>query len=415
MNTRAKQKSNTLAPPGPPPARRPGPRSTSESHPGTPVNPSATPALPDATPPLAPVPAPKTPKDAISLLTSHGLITKNPTLNPSVIVCLLHGLASFPKVIENGHYLIISAIALLVPLAMDNTNAIRADLDEFKAKVVSLEEKVDKVLGLVENPMTLEEDVGDKLDKMLSTLNDSASKAEAAEQAAISTQNKLTSLLEAQNQTDRRPWHRVKSKNSGSHREPAPHIPAPAPPARAAPPPLSAAKSKERDTLARQRAHAQAATILIQPVPGAEGSTMDKKTEPALLKWIREAMVTTWQQLADAGHFKELGLSETPRVGFLHATRLPSGGVLFKVASLHHAALLSTVRVSKALQANLGDVECRGQRADILLASAPIEVNPEDPEFQLELERDNQLEPGIWQAGPDKTPLLMYIPRIVNK
>ncbi|KAG8734617.1 hypothetical protein FRC12_018454 [Ceratobasidium sp. 428] len=108
---------------------------------------------------------------------------------------------------------------------------------------------------------------------------------------------------------------------------------------------------------------------------------MDKMSETALLKWIREATELTWQQLADAGQLVELGLSEQPRVGFLHATHLPSGGVLFEVASLHHASLLSTVRVSKALQANLGNVECRGQRADILLTSAPVKVNPDDPEF----------------------------------
>ncbi|KAG8743679.1 hypothetical protein FRC12_014976 [Ceratobasidium sp. 428] len=223
MATRSKQKANALAPPLLPPTPR------------------ATPALPEATPPPAPVPAPKTPKDAILLLNSHGLITKNPQLTPAVIIGMLHGVANFRNVINNGHNPILSAIALLIPEAMASTNIVRADLDDFKAKFVALEEKVNKVLGLVENPMTLEEDVGEKLDKMMSTLNDSASKAVAAEQAAISTQNKLTSLLEEQNQTDRRPWHRVTPKNSRSHRDPTPCSPAQAPPPRAtASPPQSA-------------------------------------------------------------------------------------------------------------------------------------------------------------------------------
>ncbi|KAG8780283.1 hypothetical protein FRC12_023249 [Ceratobasidium sp. 428] len=265
MSGKAKPKPGTVLIPL---TRQPGSRSTS----GTPVDPCTTPALPEATPAPALVPAPKTLKEAISLLKSHGLITKNPQLSPAIISGTLLGVANFPKVIENSHNPILSAIALLVPEAMASANIIHADLDDFKAKFMALEEKVNKVLGLVENPMTLEEDVGEKLDKMMSTICTSASKAEAAEQAAISMQNKLTSLLEAQSQTDQRPWHRVTPKNSSSHKKPAPHSPAqpppargspPAcgsPPARGAPPAHATGKPKDLDAIARQQAHAQAAS-----------------------------------------------------------------------------------------------------------------------------------------------------------
>ncbi|KAG8783400.1 hypothetical protein FRC12_019764 [Ceratobasidium sp. 428] len=381
MSNRAKQRPNVFIPP----ARRPSSQNTSEPDPGTPVNPGATPAVPEATPPQPSVPAPKTPENALTLLASHGLVQKGADITPSVITNMLYGLANFPKVIANGHNPIITAIALLVPLAMEGANLAREDLESVKAKVESLEGKVDKVLGLVENPMSLEEDVDGKLDKMLSGITNSSAKAEAAEQAANTALQKLTTFIETQSQAGSQAWSRVTAKNSRSHREPTPGAPRP-------PQSHTQAAPKELASDAKQRAFSQAATILIQPNTGAAGSTMDDKDERALLKWIEGGMFRTWAQLTDAGHLNELGLKSAPHVRFSHATRLPSGGVLFELADRHHAALLSTVWVAKALEGNLGNFTCRGQRAEVLLQSAPVEVNPEDPEFLRALERDNQIE-----------------------
>ncbi|KAG8780792.1 hypothetical protein FRC12_022603 [Ceratobasidium sp. 428] len=227
---------------------------------------------------------------------------------------------------------------------------------------------MDKVLKLVKYPILVDDKVGNKVDTLIGEVAKFSARAKIAKQATKDTQTKLTAPLEnppAQDQS----WSKVTSSNSCTHKGPTPSKAAPA---------FSPQEATPHKIL----------------YAGAVDSLMDKKSSAELVKWLTAALSCTWDQLKNRGLCPKLGLKSAPYIPFAKTTRIPSGGVLFECVNRHHAALLSTVSVAKALEQNLGSFTCKGQRAEILLYTAPTLFNPDDPASIHNLRRKNQIEVG---------------------
>ncbi|KAG8734844.1 hypothetical protein FRC10_011378 [Ceratobasidium sp. 414] len=160
----------------------------------------AAPANPDATQELEPeIHIPTSPEAAIGFLISQNLLTKKDVeaIVPGTICAMLKTVATH-KQLPPIFAAIISAIALVTPSALDISNIIFSRVCEIDKKIDSIDTNAQKFIELAENPMPLEEDLGGKVDQLISAVSKSAASAEAAEKAAEDSHKSLTAFVDAQ-------------------------------------------------------------------------------------------------------------------------------------------------------------------------------------------------------------------------
>ncbi|QRV94601.1 hypothetical protein RhiJN_22619 [Ceratobasidium sp. AG-Ba] len=180
----------------------PGPKS---SIPKTPADPMYNVPAPDATPTIS---APNSLEAATTMLAAHGLMEKKDAITFMLVQNLLSVIARQPGVANEIQNLIYAVIQLL-PKAIDNSNTVGGQLFTLRQTFDSFDQKINKLLGLAENPIGLGEDAQEKLNKVLTTVEEASRRSEAAEKAAEESKTTLISFVDQQGMEKGRSWAKV--------------------------------------------------------------------------------------------------------------------------------------------------------------------------------------------------------------
>ncbi|KAG8680463.1 hypothetical protein FRC08_016283 [Ceratobasidium sp. 394] len=202
----------------PAPSKSKPTRAVSGPNPDAPADRTATPAPPEPTP----APVPTSPEAALAFFVGQNLLSsKKDPITAGTFVRLLEALAKYPNhpPIVAAH---ISALSVLAPSALDLGTIIFSIVKETRTEIDKLSGANKKILELVENPVGMGEDVGDKIDSMMSLVTGAATNAKATEQAAEESHKSLIAFVDAQAVRDEQGWSKVTAQNSRSHRDQPP-------------------------------------------------------------------------------------------------------------------------------------------------------------------------------------------------
>ncbi|QRV96415.1 hypothetical protein RhiJN_24433 [Ceratobasidium sp. AG-Ba] len=350
--------------------------------PKTPIDPTANVPIPDATPAT---PAPKSLKAAITLLSLDGLMGKKDAVTMMLVQNLLNTIARQPSVTTRTQNLIYAVVQLL-PKAIDNSNTVLGQLLNMRKTLDRFEKKVDKILNLAENPVGLGEDAQEKLNKVLSTMEEVSRRSEATEKAAEESKTTLITFVDQQGMEKGRSWAKVAGGKATN-------------PPTANAQPGKPQNNKEKGKVgvlppdAIKRCHQQARTILLQPINPQE-SRFDKLDARALTTTAGRALEKAWESIKNSDVAKDRDLKIIPKIVFKTAKRTASNSLLFELGDHTQAALISLAPFAIAFENAFEGVVCQGQQAEVFVDGAPISFDPTIEDNIRELEGKNFLDTG---------------------
>ncbi|QRV92026.1 hypothetical protein RhiJN_20044 [Ceratobasidium sp. AG-Ba] len=356
----------------------PGPKS---SIPKTPADPTHNVPAPDATPAIS---VPNSLEAATTALAALGLMEKRDAVTFMLVQNLLSVIARHPGVTNDIQNLIYAVIQLL-PKAIENSNTVGGQLFTLRKSFEDFDQKINKLLGLAENPIGLGEDAQDKLNKVLSTVEEASRRSEAAEKAAEESKTTLISFVDQQGMEKGRSWANVAgekvekpTKNTTTGK---------------------AQKGKRKEdgsTLppdAIERCHRQASTILLRPINPLE-SKFDKMDARALTAAANRALEKAWESIKNTDFAIDRKLNIAPKIVFKTAKRMAANSLLFEMGDHTQAALISLTPLAIAFENAFEGVVCQGQLAEIFMDGAPTSFDPTIEDNVRAMEEENQLDTG---------------------
>ncbi|QRV81763.1 Reverse transcriptase from transposon X-element protein [Ceratobasidium sp. AG-Ba] len=352
------------------------------SIPKTPVDSTCNVPTPDATPAYS---APNNLEAAITMLSFQGLMEKRDAITMMLVQNLLSAIARQPG-ITNLVQNLIYAVALLLPKATDNSNTVAGQLLAMRKTIDDFDKKVDKLLGLAENPVGLGEDAQDKLNKVLSTVEEVSRRAEATEKAAEESKTTLITFVDQQGIDKGRSWANVVGDQMSK-------------PTTTNPTAGKAQKGKKKEsglTLppdAIERCHHQASTILLRPINPLEAK-FDKMDARALTSAANRALEKAWESIKNSDFAKDRDLKFLPKIVFKTAKRTASNSLLFELGDHTQAALISLSPFAIAFENAFAGVVCQGQLAEVFMDGAPTSFDPTIEDNVRAIEEENQLDTG---------------------
>ncbi|QRV86981.1 Reverse transcriptase from transposon X-element protein [Ceratobasidium sp. AG-Ba] len=357
----------------------PGPKS---SIPKTPADPMYNVPAPDATPTIS---APNSLEAATTMLAAHGLMEKKDAITFMLVQNLLSVIARQPGVANEIQNLIYAVIQLL-PKAIDNSNTVGGQLFTLRQTFDSFDQKINKLLGLAENPIGLGEDAQEKLNKVLTTVEEASRRSEAAEKAAEESKTTLISFVDQQGMEKGRSWAKVVGERTTN------------PPTASAP----SGNSQKHKVKANggalppdaiERCYQQARTILLRPVNPQE-SRFDKMDARALTTAAGRALEKAWESIKSTDFAKDRDLKTMPKIIFKTAKRTAANSLLFELEDHTQAALISLAPFAIAFENAFEGVVCQGQQAEVFVDGAPVAFDPTIQDNIRELEDENFLDTG---------------------